>query len=150
MGKSALVRSHVERCLQDVWDLCRVRTDPDGDYPFSNGTAMCFVRIEPGDPTIVRVFGYAVIGIDRSGKLLKELNDIDARCRTASVRWQNGAVVVSQVLHIDGVSHNTLRQACNAVGSIADDIGEMIAAVFGGETPIDAAEAQAHGHREAS
>jgi hypothetical protein len=142
MGEMAMARSHVERCLQDIWDVCRVQKDSDEDYPFSHGTAVCFVRVERGEPVIVRVWALAVIGTERTGKLLKELNDIDSRCRTVSVGWQGGSVVVEQVLHSAGVSRKTLRQACDTVGSVADDIGAMIAAVYGGNTPFDSDEAE--------
>ena len=150
MGEMKLVRSHVERCLQEVWDVCRVKTDPDGDYPFSHGTAACFVRIERGDPILVRVFAYAVVGVNRSAKLLTELNDIAGRCRTVSLIWSDDAVIVSQVMHLKGLKRSTLAQACDAVGSVADDIGTMIAAVYGGSTPLGNDDAEAHPHREAS
>jgi hypothetical protein len=149
MGEMTLVRSHVERCLQDIWDQCRVHRDHDGDYPFTNGTASGFVRIDRGDPVVIRVWAFAVVGIERSGKLLKELNDINARCRTASVTWHHGAVIVSQVIHAGGVTRKTLRQAIESVGFVADDIGGTIAAVYGGGTPVGV-NADAHPHRESS
>jgi hypothetical protein len=138
MDNLTLLRSHVERCLQDIWEVCRVTTDSDGDYPFRRGTAQCFVRLEDGDPQLARVFGYAVIGVKRPAKLLIELNDISARSRTVNVGWHNGAVIVEQPMHIAAVRRTTLQQACEAVGSVADDIGAMIAAVHGGATPHDA------------
>jgi hypothetical protein len=150
MGKSTLVRSHVERCLQDIWDVCRVNQDLDGDYPFSRGTSMCFVRIERGKPRAIRVFSIAVVSIERSGKLLKELNDINGRTRFVFVRWQGDTVIVEQTIALDGLTRGSLRQACDSVAYVSDDIGPMIAAVFGGNTPIDVDAAQAHPHREAS
>jgi hypothetical protein len=150
MDEMKLVRSHVERCLQDVWNVCRVSADSDGDYPFPHGTAACYVRIEPGDPMVIRVFAYAVVGVGRSAKLLAELNDIDGRCRTVSLSWHADAVIVEQVMHVNGVKRSTLAQACAAVGSVADDIGTMIAAVYGGATPFDTDDAAARPDREAS
>jgi hypothetical protein len=150
MGKTTLVRSHVERCLQDIWDVCRVETDHDGDHPFSRGTSMCFVRVERGKPIAIRVFGYAVIDIERSGKLLKELNDINGRCRFVAVRWQGNAVIVEQVISLDGLTRGSLREACNSVSFVADDIGPMIATVFGGSLPNETDDASTHPHREAS
>jgi hypothetical protein len=138
----ALLRSHVERCLQDIWEVCRVSKDSDGDYPFARGTASCFVRVEKGDPQLVRVFAYAVLDVRRSAKLLAELNDINARSRTVSVGWYGGTIIVEQVMHINGVRRSTLDQACEAVGSVANDIGVMLAAVFGGRTPIDSDNAE--------
>jgi hypothetical protein len=138
LAKLKFARSHVERCLQDIWELDRVVADPDGDYPFSNGTSACYVRVQGGDPIAIRVFAYAVIGVERSGKLLKELNDLTNRCRMAHVFWSRNIVIVSQVMHIDSVNRKSLRYACNHVSWVADDIGPMIAAVFGGSTPLEA------------
>jgi len=148
MGEMKLARSHVERCLQDIWGVCRAKKDHDGDYPFSHGTAICFVRVERGDPIVVRVFAYAVTNVTRSGKLLAELNDINGRCRTVSVSWFGDTVIVEQVIHLKGLRRSRLAQACGAVGSVADDIGSMIAAVYGGETPLDSDDAEVN--KEAS
>jgi hypothetical protein len=148
MGEMKLARSHVERCLQDIWGVCRVKKDCDGDYPFTHGTAIGFVRIEPGDPVVVRVFAYAVTDVARSGKLLAELNDINGRCRTVSTSWSRDAVIVEQVMHLKGLRRSTLAQACGAVGSVANDIGSMVAAVYGGETPLGSDDAEVN--KEAS
>jgi hypothetical protein len=137
LGELKKARSHVERCLQDIWDVCRVQSDPDGDYPFSNGTSTCYVRVQGGDPIAVRVFAYAVIGVKSSAKLLAELSDLTSRTRMAYVFWSSDAVIVSQVLHIDSVNRKALRYACNHVSFIANDVGPMLATVFGGETPIE-------------
>lgn len=53
------IRSHVELLLQHEWDLCRVRVDDDGDFPFRRGNAMCWVSVLDCDPPMVRVFAHA-------------------------------------------------------------------------------------------
>ena len=138
MDDLTLLRSHVERCLQDLWEVCQVPTDCDGDYPFARGSATCFVRVERGDPQLVRVFGYAAVDLRRSAKLLAELNEISGRCRAVSVSWHAGAVIVEQVIHVNGVRRSTLTDACDSVASVANDIGTMLATVFSGRTPIEA------------
>jgi hypothetical protein len=130
------LRSHVERCLQDIWDLCRVVADDDGDYPFRFGTAAGFVRINKGSPTMVRVWAIAAMSVPRSAKLLGELNDINVRNRSAWTTWSDGLIVVEQALVAKGLKRSALKQALNTVGGTADDIGPMIATVFGGETPF--------------
>jgi hypothetical protein len=130
------LRSHVERCLQDIWDLCRVVADDDGDYPFRFGTAAGFVRINKGSPTMVRVWAIAAMGVPRSAKLLSELNDINVRNRSAWATWSDGLVVVEQALVAKGLERSGLKQALNTVGGTAADVGPMIATVFGGETPF--------------
>lgn len=142
MSEEKWLRSHVERLLQDVWDVCRVRTDSDGDYPFRFGTASGYVRVEPGKPHMVRVFAFATVDTPRTAKLLTELNDINASCRTASVFWSGGAVIVQQAVLATALKRSTLRQAFEAVGSVADDIGSTISAVFGGRTPFEPGETE--------
>ena len=74
----------------------------------------------------------------RSLKLLSELNDINARARCVNVYWNGDSVIAEQTIHADGLTKKTLGQACLAVGGVSDDIGMLLAAMFGGETPFPA------------
>ena len=47
MAYEDLVRSHVERCLQDIWEVRRLEQDDDGDYPFRTKSCLGWVRVEP-------------------------------------------------------------------------------------------------------
>jgi hypothetical protein len=134
------LRSHVERCLQDIWDLCRVVADDDGDYPFRSGTAAGFVRINDCSPTLIRVWAVAAMGVPRSAKLLSEINDINVRNRSAWTTWSDGLVVVEQALVAHGLKRSALKQALDVVGDTASDVGPMIATVFGGSTPFSPTE----------
>ena len=139
MNETDWFRSHVERCLQDGWEVPGVVQDGDGDYPFRFGTAACYVSITVGEvPTFARVWAMAVVGVKKSAKLLAELNDINARSLTARIYWANGSVVVEQMLIAEAVSVGSLDQACQAVGSMADNYGVLLAAGFAGHTPFDA------------
>ena len=138
-----LVRSHVERCLQDIWKLCRVYTDDDGDYPFRAGTAACWVRVDAEATVLVRVFGHAVVDVKRSQGLLRELNDVNSRARTTSVAWDDGVVRVSTWVHPDALGRASLRHALHAVAIASNDLGPVLAGVFGGSTPFEPQEAEA-------
>jgi hypothetical protein len=135
---SVFVRSHVERCLADMLGACRVPADQDGDYFFRSGSAACYVRVEDQDPVIVRVFAIAATGVSRSAKLLVEINEVNTRSRSAWVTWAAGQVVVSQAPTAESVTVQTLDQACGAVVRVANEIGAVIAAMFGGATPFTA------------
>lgn len=137
-----LVRSHVERCLQDIWQVCRVPVDDDGDYPFRAGVAACWVRVDSQTPVLVRVFGHAVVGVKRSAGLLRELNDVNSRARTTSAAWDAGTVRVSAMVHPAALDRTSLRHALDAVASVSNDLGPMLAGVYGGETPYAAEEAE--------
>ncbi len=130
-----LVRSHVERCLQDIWQVCRVPTDDDGDVPFRAGVAACWVRVDSEMPVLVRVFGHAVVGVKQSYGLLRELNEVNGRSRSTSCAWDDGVVRVSVVLHPEALGRKSLRHALDAVAVVANDLGPVLASVFGGSTP---------------
>jgi hypothetical protein len=136
-----LVRSHVERCLQDIWDVCRVPVDDDGDYPFRAGTAACWVRVDSALPVLVRVFGHAVVDVKRTAGLLREINDVNSRSRTTSVAWDAGVVRVSAMVHPDALDRASLRHALDAVSVVSNDLGPLMAGVYGGSTPYQAQEA---------
>ena len=138
MSEMVWVRSHVERLLQDEWNVCRVEADPDGDYPFRTGTAVCWVRVLDAGQPLVRVFAHAACGVRRSAKLLTELNDIQHRALTASVMLTDGCVVIAQTLTAYELSCVDLGQAMAAVGGLADEVGVLLAGMFGGTTPFPA------------
>jgi hypothetical protein len=142
VSKQKWFHSYVEDCLRKTWGRTTLEPDSDGDYAFRHGTACGYVRVQAGPPRLVRVFAYAAIETPRSAKLLTELNDIDGRCCAVSVSWYHGAVLVEHVLLAEGVKPKTLRVACKSVGGVADDIGAMIAAVYGGKTPFTADDAE--------
>jgi hypothetical protein len=138
MNENDWFRSHVERCLQDAWDVAGVLRDGDGDYPFRHGTAAGFVSpIQQDRPSFLRVWALAVVGVKRSLKLLTELNEINERALTAHVYWADCSIIVEQTLSAEAVSAESLAQACAAVGTMADDFGLLVASAFGGHTVYD-------------
>jgi hypothetical protein len=135
MAYEDLVRSHVERCLQDIWDVRVPEVDGDGDYPFRSASSVGWVRVEPQRPVLVRVFAHAAYEVKRSVALLKEINALNVRSRFATVCWAGGVVSVHSALPAESVDRATLRLALDTVTSVADDISVLTAAVFGGQLP---------------
>jgi hypothetical protein len=139
MSEALWVRSHVERLLQDEWNACRVEPDPDGNYPFRRGSASCSVSILCDDtPPMVRIAASAVTGVRCTAALLRELNEIQLRALSASVCWHDGSVVVFQTLSPVGLTRPVLAQAVDAVSGVANDVGVLVAGMFGGGTPFPA------------
>jgi hypothetical protein len=139
MSEALWVRSHVERLLQDEWNVCRVEPDPDGNYPFRRGSASCSVSIMCDDtPPMVRVAASAVTGVRPTAALLRELNEIQLRALSASVCWHDGSVVVFQTLCPVELTRPVLTQAIDAVSGVANDVGLLMAGMFGGATPFPA------------
>jgi len=133
---SAMLRSHVERSLTELWSLSELETDCDEDYAFRSETAACWVSIVPGPDPAVRVFAHAAYDVPKSVRLLTELNELNQRSRWAKVSWFNGAVLVDCAIHWTQVDCDSLERALDAVTGVADDIGTMVATVYGGRTPF--------------
>jgi hypothetical protein len=136
MSQLMWIRSHVELLLQREWDVCRVLSDEDGDFPYRHGTAACYVSVLDVDPPMVRVFAHAAYGLKPTLKVLREINEIQGRSMSARVELRRDVVVVSQTVSPIGLTQPVLAQAMDAVGSVADDIGTLLAAMFDGATPF--------------
>jgi hypothetical protein len=136
MSEQAWIRSHVELLLQREWNVCRVLADEDGDFPFRHGTAACYVTVLDTDLPMVRVLAHAAYGVRPTLKVLRELNEIQSRSRSTRVELRRDVVVVSQTISPVGLTQPVLAQAINAVSSVADDIGTLVAVMFDGATPF--------------
>lgn len=133
----AMTRSYVTDCLRQIWHTESPVADDDGDFAYRWGTAICWVRPSTAGPHGVEVFAYAAHSVRSSAKLLAEINDLNASSRICSVHYAHGHVVVQADLDWDVIGVDTLDRTMRAVGAVADDIGALIAAVYGGETPFD-------------
>jgi type III secretion system-like peptide-binding chaperone len=143
MSEAMWIRSHVELLLQDVWRVCRVEADDEGDYPFRDGTAAGWVSVLDSEPILVRVFAHAARGVKPSLKLLTELNEIQRRALSPAVMLHDDIVIVQQTISPIELSAPALAQAVRAVGGVADDIGILLASMFNGVTPYPSLEASA-------
>lgn len=129
-------RAYVEQTLAEGWEQCRVVPDDDGDYRYRHGTASCYVRVEAGPPMMVRIVAVAAVGVKRTAKLLIEVNELNAHARSVTSYWCADAVFVDRSIDANAVSTETLLRACAEVGRAADDVGTLVAAFFGGQTPF--------------
>lgn len=137
VGKKLWLRAHVERCLQDIWEIGRLEVDGDGDYPFRWGSAACWVSVHTQlKPMTVDVFAHAALDVPRTAKLLREINEVNTSSRLASVMWSGGVVVVRSAVLAASVDREQLHHSLIAVGSLADEIGPLMASVYGGHTPF--------------
>jgi hypothetical protein len=131
-----LVRSHVERCLQDIWEVPALEADADGDYPFRTKCCQGWVRVELQPPQLVRVFAHVAYDVKRSAALLTELNSVNVRSRLATVCWADRTVAVNAALPVETLDRASLRFALDVVCGVADDISELVLAVFGGQATV--------------
>lgn len=131
------LRSHVERFLQDIWKVHRVAVDGDGDFPYRWGSAACWVSLASCcEPVTVDVIARAASGVPRSGKLLREINEVNRASRLTTVFWSKGSIIVKASLPGSAVDRDTLGHLTRTVAETADHIGPMITSVYGGATPF--------------
>ena len=133
---TAMLRSHVERALMEIWERPDLVVDDDGDYPFRTQTSVCWVRVVESDDPTVRVFSHAAVGVKKTARMLTELNDLNQQARWAKLAWCHGVIVVDVVLHWTNVDQASLSRALDAVSGVSDDVGSLFAGVFGGSTPF--------------
>ena len=134
MEQIAWLRSHVERCMQMVWDDADLETDGDGDYGFRSDSCLGWIRISEQRPLIVTVYAWAATGLKSSAKLLREVNEINGQARGPKIYLIGECVIVEQAVLASSLDFDSFHYAVRAVCSIADDIGPMLAAVYGGST----------------
>jgi hypothetical protein len=67
--------------------------------------------------------------------MLEEVVELNGRCRWAKIGWNHGTIVVEQSMHWATVDKAALERALDAVTVVSDDIGAMLATVYGGSTP---------------
>jgi len=131
-----MLRSHVEQALLSIWEQTELVVDDDGDYPFRSQTAACWVRVVGGEQPAVRVFAQAACGVPSTKKVLAEIGELNSRSRWAKISWCHGVVVVDEQIHWLSVDRPAIERAIESVMVVSDDIGTMIATVYGGETPF--------------
>ena len=134
-------RAFVERSLQEVWESSEVFQDEDGDYPYSDGSAMAYVSIDPEPKLGVCVWSYAAHGVKGSVSVLRELNDLNTGARLCKVMWHDGAIRVELRLPADQVFVESLERACGHVQAMTSDIAELFAVVHGGKMVLAEPEA---------
>jgi hypothetical protein len=120
------------RDLLEHFTGSRPEPDDDGDLPLCYGDREFFVRIV-GQDAVVQVFAVAVAGIDPSGDLMHELNDINTQLKFSRMFWVAGQVLVEHDIWGDDVNPANLRHACVTVAEAATHFGGGLIERFGGE-----------------
>ena len=143
------LRTDVIQCMQDVFGD-QPDVDSDRDVAVRQGTAACYVSCHDGGFPVVRVWAIAAMGLRTQAKLLREINDVNARMMTAHVYFAGGLVYVEQSMYAYGVDEDTLGQAFIAVAGVANNIGSLMAMTFGGDTPYPADTEDAEAQDEAA
>ena len=134
MAAIDLARSHVERCLQDLWSVERVLSDADGDYCYGSGSAACYIGLDSAEPVVVKAVACAAGEVKKTAKLLNELNEVNARC-PCLLDQRHGAGRADPFA--ETVDRRSLAHAGQSVAHLGNDLGPMIAAVCGGRALLE-------------
>lgn len=132
MGYVDLARSHVKECLREGFELAQLIVDEDGDVPFTKGTAVYFVSVR-SDGKKVKVWATAVSGVKPIAAVLREVNEINTGLQHSRAFVTKDRLVIEGVLPVDGLTPEDLRDLCVEVGNVADEVGQLISTVYGGE-----------------
>jgi len=132
--RTEMVRAYVESLLEQLTASEKVTPDHDGDYPVRFRDALYYVRLIGDVDPVVQVFATAVSEIEQSPGLLEKLNEINSQIRFARVFWVSGQVLVESDLIGKTVDPEEFGSACDAVATITDHFGPLIAKDFGGKT----------------
>lgn len=111
--------------------------DGDGDVPIHGETSRCWVRADAREPWGVQIFAVAAHGVPIKAATLREINEMNGTSTAIKIAIHpGGSVMVDYRLMADAVNEDNLREAVSRVITVADEIGPMLSAVYGGETPI--------------
>jgi hypothetical protein len=126
-----MARSHVKELAREAFQLDQVVVDGDGDLPFPCGTAMFYVSVVR-EGKLLRVWSQAVAGIKVNKAVLREINEVNADLVVSRVYPMDTRVVVEGCLPVDTLRARDLGALCFEVGTTADKLGSLLAAVHGG------------------
>jgi Putative bacterial sensory transduction regulator len=111
--------------------------DDEGDIPIQGTTAQCWVRADAREPWGVQIFAIAAHSVPVRAATLREINEMNATHTAIKVALHEpGSVMVDYRLMADAVTEDNLREAVSRVLMVADQIGPLLTAVYGGSTPI--------------
>lgn len=130
-----MARSHVKELVREAFHLEEVAVDSDGDLPFPCGTAMFYASVV-AHGRLLRVWARAVAGIAVNKPVLREMDQVNAGLTFARVFSDSGCVLVEGCLPIESLQAKDLAVLCIEVGTTADRLGSMLAAVHGGRVAI--------------
>ena len=142
-----MARSHVKELAREAFELTEVVVDADGDLPFPHGTAVFYVSVV-ADGRLVRVWSRAVDGLAVTKPVLREVNDANAWLVLARTWVHDDAVMVEGCMPVETLAVRDFRALCLEVGSTADRLGSMLAAVHGGQVVLPVGSAVGNGDVE--
>ncbi|MCU1693244.1 MAG: hypothetical protein JWM64_2335 [Frankiales bacterium] len=126
-----MARSHVKELARQAFELDEVVVDDDGDLPFRCGTARYYASVVRGG-RVLRVWTRAVGGLRITKPVLREMDAANAELLFSRVYSRHDAAWVEGCLPLEPLGPGELATLCHEVGTTADRLGTLLAAVHGG------------------
>ena len=126
------VRARVEALLADLLGADELIVDDDGDVPVRWGSAIFYVRVIDGEPSIVRIFSPMLQGVKASKRLFRAINDINSQVVTGRMFWLDNDILVCAEIVGDHLDRAELEHACHAVATISDAFDDELQREHGG------------------
>lgn len=127
------LRGPVESVLSEVFGPDVLHTDQDGDYRLSVRDTPVYARLHDDGTIKLQVFAVVLNNVERTAGLLEELNDHNASFGFARSFWVDGQVLVESDLVAATLDPEELVTSFECVRNIANQIGPMLNAIYGGE-----------------
>jgi hypothetical protein len=134
MTRIEMTRAFVEKVVREWLEVSVLTVDSDGDIPVRHGSAAYYIRVVDSDPPVVSIFSTVLDGVPSSAKLLRHLNDLNARIAQAKVFHSNNRVLMALHLLAETITAEELVQACTVVADLSDQFDDELKALFEGET----------------
>jgi hypothetical protein len=127
-----MAHSHVQRMLREGMGIEDVLQDGDGDYPFRQGTALYYLSVGHGGH-LLRIWSAAAYGVQPTKPVLREVNATNQGAMHCHAFMAGTTLMIEAFVPIESLMPAYLAAVCQEVGSTADHVGQLLAAVHGGQ-----------------
>lgn len=132
-----MAHSHVQRMLREGMELEHIEQDGDGDYPFRHGTAIYYLSVGRGGH-LLRIWSHAAYGVQPTKSVLREVNSTNEQAMHCRAYMTGETLMVEAFVPIESLIPGYLVAVCQEVGATADRVGQLLAAVYGGQVAFAA------------
>jgi hypothetical protein len=127
------LREVVLKAIRKASGNADLEFDGDGDLSLRFGSAVVVVRVL-GDPPYVRVFSPVLTNVEVDDRLVDRINELNSEVRNLRLFVRDGTVFAATEVFSSPFVAEHLSGACWQLGSLADEIDEMLQKEFGGRT----------------
>jgi hypothetical protein len=132
-----MVTSHVETLIERLTGVEKAEADADGDYPIRYRSALYWVRVVQAQKPVVQVFSVALDGIQFTGALARELNEINTHLYFCRTFWVGGQVLVEAEHLGASLTEADFRECALRVAEATDTFAKQLAERHGGRLAFD-------------